>query len=77
MEIRRPIVAIVTALTLVGGGALTACGDPTNGPTGTPLDSASNTSGSNPSDPSQGNLPDNSNPEPGTGGEGGNPKGGG
>jgi uncharacterized membrane protein YdfJ with MMPL/SSD domain len=44
MELRRPIIAFATALTLVGGGALTACGDPVNSDTGTPKDTASNTS---------------------------------
>jgi hypothetical protein len=66
MDIRRPIVATLTALTLFAGGALTACGDPVDSRTGTPKDTASNTSGSNPSDESQGNLPDNSNQEPGS-----------
>ena len=63
MEIRRPIVAVLTALTLVGGGTLTACGDPVDSNTGTPKDTAENTSGSNPSDESQGNVPDNSDPD--------------
>jgi hypothetical protein len=62
MELRRPIVTLITALTLVGGGTLTACSED-NGQTGTPKDTASNTSGSDPSDESQGNLPDNSNPD--------------
>ena len=44
MELRRPIIAFTTALTLVGGGALSACGDPVNSDTGTPKDTASNTS---------------------------------
>ena len=44
MEIRRPMIAFAAALTLVGGGALTACGDPVNSDTGTPKDTASNTS---------------------------------
>ena len=44
MELRRPIIAFMTALTLVGGGALTACGDPVDSDTGTPKDTASNTS---------------------------------
>ena len=38
------MIAFTTALMLVGGGALTACGDPVNGNTGTPRDTASNTS---------------------------------
>ena len=44
MELRRPILAFATALMLVGGGALTACGDPVESDTGTPKDTASNTS---------------------------------
>jgi hypothetical protein len=44
MELRRPIMALATTLVLVGGGALTACGDPVKGDTGTPKDTASNTS---------------------------------
>jgi hypothetical protein len=44
MELRRPIIAFATALTLVGSGALTACGDPVDSDTGTPKDTASNTS---------------------------------
>jgi hypothetical protein len=44
MELRRPIIAFSTALMLVGTGALTACGDPVNSDTGTPKDTASNTS---------------------------------
>ena len=63
MEIRRPIVAVLTALTLLGGGTLTACGDPVESGTGTPKDTAENTSGSDPSGESQDNVPDNSNPE--------------
>jgi len=67
MELRRPIIALATALTLIGGGALTACGDPVDSQTGTPKDTASNTSGSDPSDESQGNVPDNSDPDSGSG----------
>ena len=65
MQIRRPLVAVLTALTLVGGGGvLTACGDPVESDTGTPKDTAENTtSGNDPSDESQGNVPDNSNPD--------------
>jgi hypothetical protein len=66
MGIRRPIVAVLTALTLVGGGTLTACGDPVDSDTGTPKDTSENTSGSDPSDESQGNVPDNSDPESGS-----------
>ena len=44
MKLRRPILAFATAVMLVGGGALTACGDPVDSDTGTPKDTASNTS---------------------------------
>ena len=64
MDIRRPIVALMTTLTLVSGGALTACGDPVDSDTGTPKDTAENTtSGDEPSEESQGEVPDNSEPE--------------
>ncbi len=65
MQIRRPVVALMTALVLAGGGALTACGDPVNSNTGTTKDTSTNTSGNNPSGKSQGNLPNNSNPDKG------------
>jgi hypothetical protein len=59
MRIRRPVAALFVALALVGGtGTLTACGDPAS-TTGTPKDTAENTEGGDPADPSQGNLPDN------------------
>ena len=63
MEIRRPLAALLAALALTGGGALTACSSPTESKTGTPADTAtkSNSSGNNPGGTSQGNLPDNSN----------------
>ena len=44
MELRRPIIAFAAALMLVGGGTLTGCGDPVDSDTGTPKDTASNTS---------------------------------
>jgi hypothetical protein len=68
MQIRRPLVAVLTALTLVGGGGVvTACGDPVESETGTPKDTAENTtSGDEPSEDSQGNVPDNTNKEPGS-----------
>jgi hypothetical protein len=70
MHIRRPIAALFTALALFGGGTATmsGCGgdpaglDRNDGTT----DDSGNTSGSNPSDESQDNLPDNSDPEQGT-----------
>jgi hypothetical protein len=73
MQIRRPLVAVITALTLVsGGGVLTACGDPVESDTGTPKDTAENTtSGDEPSEESQGEVPDNSDPEPSQGSESG------
>jgi hypothetical protein len=67
MNIRRPLAGLFVAVTLFGGGgaALAGCSDPVNAPTGTSKDSASDTTaGTNPSDRSQGNLPDNSNREP-------------
>jgi hypothetical protein len=67
MQLRRPIAALFTALALFGGTAtLTACGGDPAGldrNDGT-SDDTKNTDGSNPSDESQGNLPDNSNQEP-------------
>ena len=56
MELRRPILAFATTLMLVVGGALTACGDPVNSDTGTPKDTATNTSQHEPTQ-------DNSDPE--------------
>ena len=67
MQIRRPIAALFIALALFGGGTATlaGCGDPAglerNDGTN---DDSSNTSGSNPSDDEQDNLPDNSNQQP-------------
>jgi hypothetical protein len=75
MHIRRPLAAFLTAVALVGGGALSACSGP-NSNTGTPKDTASNTSGNNPGGASQGNLPDNSNRETTTGGASGADNGG-
>ena len=77
MQIRRPLAALLATLALVGGGALTACSSPTESTTGTPKDTASNTSGNNPAGDSQGDLPNNSNRETTTGGDraGGNGKG--
>jgi hypothetical protein len=63
MNIRRPLAALITTAALVSGGALTACGDP-DSTTGTPKDTATNTSGADPGGVSQGNVPrnDTSNP---------------
>jgi hypothetical protein len=77
MQIRRTAAALVAAAALTaGGGALSACGGP-QANTGTPKDTAANTSGNNPGGASQGNLPDNSNVETssGAGRAGGNGKG--
>lgn len=76
MRIRRPLAALLTALALASGGALTACESP--GRTGTPADNAKNLSGNDPTSVSQGSLPLNSNEQPGGGsggGVGGNHKG--
>ena len=62
MQLRRPIIAFATALMLVGGGTLTACGDPVNSDTGTPKDTASNTSQHEPTQ-------DNSGPQSGSSGD--------
>jgi hypothetical protein len=69
MQLRRPLAALFTALALFGGGTATLAGcggdpaglDRNDGTT----DDSGNTSGSDPSGESQGNLPDNSNPDPG------------
>ena len=66
MQIRRPLAALLTALALAGGGALTACSSPTSATTGTPMDTAKNTSGGNPTGASQGNVPMNSNKQTGS-----------
>jgi hypothetical protein len=68
MQLRRPIAALLTALALFGGGTatMTACGDPagTDRNDGT-TDDTENTSGNDPSDEEQGELPDNSDPDSG------------
>jgi hypothetical protein len=66
MRIRRPLAGLFVALTLFGGGgtALAGCGNPVDSGTGTPADS-STTAHSNPDNPSQGNLPNDSNQKPG------------
>jgi hypothetical protein len=77
MQIRRSAAALVAALALAGGGSLTACSNATSSNTGTPKDTATNTTGASPGGASQGNLPDNSNRETssGAGRAGGNGKG--
>jgi hypothetical protein len=67
MNIRRPVAAFFVALALVGGPAtLTACGDP-SGLDRNDGDSSDNetgnTSGNDPSDVSQGNVPSNDSAE--------------
>ena len=59
MNIRRSVAGLLTALALVSGGALTGCTDATDSTTGTPKDTASNTSGNDPGGVSQGNVPPN------------------
>jgi hypothetical protein len=67
MQIRRPIAALFAALALFGGGVTTtACQAPGQDQNDGTTDDSGNTSGSNPSDVSQGKLPDNSDPEVGT-----------
>ena len=67
MNIRRPIAALFTALALFGGGVtMTACEAAGSGQSDGTTDDSENTGGSNPEDESQGNVPDNSNPEPGS-----------
>ncbi len=68
MQIRRPLAAFMTALALFGGGAtMTACSDsdPTTPNEGTTDDDSGNTSGDDPGSEEQGDLPDNSNQDPG------------
>lgn len=76
MRIRRPLSALLTALALVGGGALSACASPTESTTGTPADHAKLTTGNDPGSDSQGDLPNTSNRVTTTGAEraGGNEK---
>jgi hypothetical protein len=59
MNIRRSAAGLLTALALVSGGALTGCTDATDSTTGTPKDTATNTSGGDPGGVSQGNVPKN------------------
>jgi hypothetical protein len=67
MQIRRPIAALFTALALFGGGVtMTACEAAGSGQNDGTTDDSENTGGSNPEDESQGNVPDNSNQEPGS-----------
>jgi hypothetical protein len=65
MELRRPIAAVLTALALLGGGAvMTACESAGQGQNDGTTDDSENTSGDDPAGESQDNLPDNSNPDP-------------
>jgi hypothetical protein len=65
MHIRRPVAGLFIALTLFGGGGVALMGcDPASN-TGTPADTATNTSGASGTPaPEQQNIPDNSNREP-------------
>jgi hypothetical protein len=65
MDIRRPVAALFLALAVFGGGAgaLTGCSAAGGGVErndGTTDEESDNTSGNDPGDVSQGNLPDNS-----------------
>jgi hypothetical protein len=67
MHIRRPTAALFVALALLGGGStMTACSSSGQNQNDGTSDSGSNTSGSNPSGTDQGNVPDNSNQQPGS-----------
>ena len=59
MNIRRSMAGLLTALALVSGGALVGCRAAPESTTGTPKDTAQNTSGSDPGGVSQGNVPQN------------------
>ena len=59
MNIRRSLAGLLTALALVSGGALTGCQAAPEANTGTPKDTATNTSGADPGGTSQGNVPKN------------------
>jgi hypothetical protein len=62
MQLRRPIAALFTALTLFGGGVtMTACGGAGQDQNDGTTDDSENTGGSEPSD----DLPDNSDPDQG------------
>jgi hypothetical protein len=64
MNIRRSMAGLLTALALVSGGALAGCQAAPEANTGTPKDTASNTSGADPGGTSQGNLPGNETRDP-------------
>jgi hypothetical protein len=70
MRIRRPVAGLFIALTLFGGGGATlaGCGDPVDSDTGTSRDTATNTAGATSpgATSSAGQVPDNSNREPGS-----------
>lgn len=58
MRIRRAVVTLLSVAVLTGGtGALTGCSDPSNSRTGTPQDTATDTSAKVPSDSSMGSTP--------------------
>lgn len=72
MRMRRPVVSVLAALTLLGGGAaLTGCSD-TDGlgqRTGTSKDSTTNFSGNDPTSVEQGSVYNHGNERPGSGAE--------
>jgi hypothetical protein len=58
MRIRRTVVTLVSVAVLGSGvGALSGCSNPSNGRTGTPADTATDTSAKVPSNSSIGNTP--------------------
>jgi hypothetical protein len=58
MRIRRAIVTLVSVAALMGGiGGLSGCSDPGKSKTGTPQDTATDTSAQVPSDSSIGSTP--------------------
>lgn len=58
MRIRRTLVTLVSVAVLGGGiGGLTGCSDPSNSKTGTPQDTATDTSAQVPSNSSIGSTP--------------------
>jgi hypothetical protein len=58
MRIRHTVVTLVSVAVLTSGvGALTSCSDPSNSKTGTPADTATDTSAKVPSNSSIGSTP--------------------
>jgi hypothetical protein len=76
MHIRRPVAALLTALALASGAALTGCSNGGDSNTGTPKDTVTKSS-TPPTQDSMGNLPTDSNQTGSSGADraGGNGKG--